>query len=112
MPQLKYMYGKVNAEIAAGGSAFETFRPTTKAEAELYPTFNYLLIQNVSSGVTLKVAFDGSSDVSKTLYLQSGVTYETPADYSDHFGFITVINTDAANAAAAGTIMVKMGVFE
>lgn len=100
-----YSEGATNAQIAAGGAAFETFFSNNFARAQIaknQQSFNALEINNDDNAVVIDVDFDGLSTRRRRIFAKGNFTI-LPED-GIFFNTVKVINTDGANALAANKL--------
>lgn len=99
-----YEESATNAEIAAGGTAFEDFFSSAAAKdniAKHKQSFNALEINNDSTEV-LHIQLDNLSTRQRTLFSKSSITIN-PED-GIFFNSVRVVNTDTANAVSASEV--------
>lgn len=100
-----YENGATNAEIAAGGTAFEfLFSGTADKQAisRYGQSFNSLEINNDDANTVLDIDLDGLTTRRRRLFAKSSLVIE-PKD-GIFFNNVKITNTDAANATGAGNI--------
>lgn len=105
-----YEEGATNAEIAAGGTASETFFSSNSAKQQIAlkgQSFNKLEINNNSNACVLAVDLDGLSTRRRLINPKNSLVI-APED-NIFFNVVKVTNTSAGTAVAATEVVLNAG---